>query len=87
MFNLKAVISTEVLFATTRGYLRPRGGRSSPPEASDARPNAKAALSSSYAPLAPSNARIRPRKSPPRPMSDVSPAPQSGVAEVTGEER
>jgi len=49
--------------------------------------NANAAFSSSYAPPGPPNAWICHRKSPPRPMSDVSPAPQSGIAEVTGEER
>jgi len=35
MLDLRAVIS-EVLFTTTRGCMRPRSGRSSPPEASDA---------------------------------------------------
>jgi len=49
--------------------------------------NAKAAFSSSYAPPAPRNAWIRPRKSPPRPMSDVSPLPRLAVAEAMGEER
>jgi len=36
MFDLRAVISTEVPF-TTRGCMRHRSGRSSPPEASGAR--------------------------------------------------
>jgi len=87
MFDLRAVISTEVLLTTTRGCMWPWSGRYSRPEASDARAHANATFSSSYAPPAPPNAWIRPRKSPPRPMSNVSPAPQLGVAEATGEER
>jgi len=36
IFGLRVVISTEVLFTTTRECMRPRSSRSSPPEASDA---------------------------------------------------
>jgi len=87
VFDLRAVISTEVLFTTTRGCMRLRSGRYSPLKLPMQEHNAKAAFSSSYAPPAPLSPWMRLRKSIRCPMSDVSPTPRLGVAEAMGEER
>ena len=83
MFDLRAVISTGVFSPQLEGVCGLGVVDLAHLKLPMQELNANAASSSSYAP---SNTWICPRKSPPRPISDVSPTPRLGVAEDMGEE-